>query len=78
MCLAVYLASDAPLPVIPWCDAAPAFHVSARVPDATLLARHTTKPNVRYVGTHSGCGCGFMYTGIEPRSEEYEKTRSAT
>jgi hypothetical protein len=77
MCLAVYLASDAPLPLIPWRDAAPAFHVSDRVPDVARLARHTTKPYVRYAGTHSGCGCGFLYDGVEPDSDEHTQVRSA-
>jgi Tfp pilus assembly pilus retraction ATPase PilT len=52
-------------------------HVTDRVVDASQLARHTTKRCLRYVGAHSGCGCGFMYNGVEPGSDERREVRSA-
>jgi hypothetical protein len=67
MCLAVYVASDVPLPTIPWDEARPAFHVR----DATdgyfcpgnPLRAHSKRPFFYAAGSHDGCGCGFRSYG---------------
>lgn len=69
MCLTVYVGSDVPLPVIPWDDARPAFHVA----DATdgyfspgnPLRLHSARPYFYRLGSHDGCGCGFQSYGEE-------------
>ena len=61
MCLVVYLAADAPLPLVPWDAECPAFHVAPLSPEETAVAARFTKPHVVYAGSHEGCGCGFDY-----------------
>jgi hypothetical protein len=59
MCLVLYLASDRKLPKIDLDKAAPRFYVNPNDPDASNAAAHFTKPNMAYVGSDNGCGCGF-------------------
>ena len=69
MCLAVYVGSDVPLPVVPWDEVRPAFHVA----DATdgyfhptnPLRLHSARPYFYRLGSHDGCGCGFGSYGEE-------------
>lgn len=75
MCLAVYLASEVPLPLVPWKDMAPAFHVSDRVPDRSALTRHLTMPHLRSAGSYTGCGCEFLLDGVDPGTHAYDLTR---
>lgn len=77
MCLAVYLSSETPLLIIPWRDAAPGLYVSHRVLDRRGVGRHLTKPYLYFIGTHTGCGCGFLYEGVVPGTPEHAETRSA-
>jgi len=66
MCVAIYIASDHPLPTVPWDDAQPAFHVQ----DATEgyfspgnpLRAHFAQPYLYAAGSHDGCGCGFPFS----------------
>ena len=60
MCRAVFLASDRPLPTIPWDKNNPDFHVTdpnswGREGQQLLSLAH-----IYYVGSHQGCGCGFQ------------------
>ncbi len=59
MCLVLYLASDKQLSAIAWDESAPRFYVNPEDPEATRGATHFTKPNMAYVGSDIGCGCGF-------------------
>ena len=77
MCLAVYLAADHPLPLIPWRKDAPGFSVTERVPDPERVRTHVSRPHLRSVWTASGCGCGFLYDGVAPGTAEYAEVRSA-
>ena len=59
MCLTLLLASDAPLPAVPWSTERPAF---AAVPLAARhepLRRRFDRPHVVALWAHTGCGCGF-------------------
>lgn len=61
MCLALYIASPKPLPVIPWDPKKPTFHV-VRLPDENKAVRKVLPhPHVYYVGSHEGCSCAFNY-----------------
>ena len=68
MCMMVYIASDRPLPVIPWDEDRPAFHAK-EVAEHEPARRQFSKPYVYYVGAHEGCGCGFQY-GQDPSVED--------
>jgi hypothetical protein len=61
MCLAIYLASSRPLPVIAWDPANPAFHVIAPPESAAGVRKHFRYDNVYYAGSHQGCSCAFNY-----------------
>ena len=65
MCLAVYVASDAELPTIAWIEGWPlwAERVDGHKRPACLAARQ-----VRYVGAHTKCGCGFLTGGVTPEA----------
>ncbi len=60
MFMMVYIASDQSLPTVAWDDAHPAFYVSELMPDREPVRRQFSAPNVYYVGSHEGCGCGFQ------------------
>lgn len=59
MCVLLYAASDAPLPVIAWNPSQPAFHVAALASDAVPVLQHFSKPYAYLIGSHSKCACGF-------------------
>ena len=61
MCLALYLASSRPLPIIAWDPANPAFHVINPPESATGVRKHFRFENVYYAGSHQGCSCAFNY-----------------
>jgi len=61
MCLMVYIASDVPLPLIPW-DERHRFNVSELEARYDSVRKQFTKPHVFMVGSHTGCGCGFEST----------------
>lgn len=73
MCLAVYIASATALPLVAWDEARPAFYVDGVAPDDPVRARFLM-PNVYYLGSHEGCGCGFKYgvmpAGLEDQEDE--------
>jgi hypothetical protein len=52
MCLVVYVASDYPLPILPWDAACPRFHVTELDERGAPVRRQFTKPCVYYVGLH--------------------------
>lgn len=60
MCMVVYAASDAPLPLLP--DDGPV-QLWARGLEGRedRVRKHFTKPHVVYLGSHTGCSCGFSY-----------------
>jgi hypothetical protein len=57
--MAVYLASDMPLHLIPWSDNDPGFNVVELHDEETAVKRHFSKPYAYYIGAHTGCSCGF-------------------
>ena len=70
MCLAVYIAVDAPLPEIKWNEHAPAFYLE-RVPESEGVLKQFSYAHVYYAGSHEGCGCGFSKDGRD--SQELER-----
>jgi hypothetical protein len=62
MCLAVYVAGDAPLPESRWNEHAPAFYLEP-VPGSEDVCKQFRYRHVYYAGSHEGCGCGFSKDG---------------
>jgi len=63
MCLAVYIASDIELPLVPWNKAKPSFHVSELTYNKGVRKQFSLD-NVRVAGSDAGCGCGFLKDGV--------------
>jgi hypothetical protein len=61
MCLALYIASFKPLPVIPWDPKKPTFHVVPLPESMDAVRKLLPYPHVYYVGSHEGCSCAFNY-----------------
>ena len=61
MCLALYLAGSQELPVIPWNESNPAFHVTRLPKNAEAVRKQFRFKYVYYVGTTQGCSCAFNY-----------------
>ena len=78
MCLALYIASAKPLPVIPWDPKKPTFHV-VNLPESMRAVRKLLPyPHVYYVGSHEGCSCAFNYEhDIKPVLELRDYLRKA-
>lgn len=76
MCLAVYIASDADLPLIPWDDQNPEFNVVPIPGGEELVRAQFTKSNVAYVGSYEGCSCGFVIDPDDPGWDDEERARS--
>jgi hypothetical protein len=73
--MAVFVAAAEPLPFIPWNAAEPAFHLQAISDGEQGVRARFTKPNVYFLGAHTGCSCGFNYglrdvKGAEDQAEE--------
>jgi len=69
MCLALFVASDEPVHASAGWNgtAALSFHPLAA---ADAWVRNVlSKPYVMYVGSHTGCSCGFAFGLIEPRTD---------
>ena len=74
MCMLLYIASDHPLPEIPWDEKNPAFYVTSKLWEKAECIRNIfTKPYVYYLGSHQKCGCGFSYDNGEEDKRRYEK-----
>ncbi|WP_242342951.1 hypothetical protein [Anaeromyxobacter terrae] len=69
MCIAVYLSSPSPLPLVPWREENPGFYVD-EVQGDDAVHSHFTWPNVYYAGSHEGCGCGFAYNQMPNHLQE--------
>jgi hypothetical protein len=70
MCLGVFLACDAELPVIPWSSASPAFNVSVLEDREAGVRNQFSKRHIYYLGSHTKCSCGFS-----PQEEPDEADR---
>lgn len=74
VCFALYLASDRVLPVWPWNKDARGFY--AEHADRHHLRNPAlSKPYVYYLGSHLGCGCGFLTDGSVAGTPEDEEIR---
>ena len=58
MCLAIYVASSEALPGIERSAVSPGVFLESE-PEGSAVRAQFFLPNVYYVGSHLGCGCGF-------------------
>ena len=72
MCLALYVASDKPLPLIPWNESLPDFTVIHLIEEDQKVVAHFSKPCIYFVATKLGCACDFQY-GQYDQAEEQEE-----
>ena len=76
MCRVAYMASGVSLPLLPWNEADPAFHVAELASDEDRkVVVQFSKPHVYYLGSHEGCGCGFPMEDEEKEEEERGKSQ---
>jgi hypothetical protein len=68
MCMALYLGSDRPIPLMPWEEGRSPIWARALSDDEAVRAKFSKK-HVSYVGAWEGCGCGFQY-GTLPDVDE--------
>ncbi len=62
MCNVYYLGSDSSLPILVPADSK-GFHVRELNLSERVVRRNLPFKNVRYLGSHKGCGCGFRNEG---------------
>ena len=81
MCMAVYIASDFPLPLIQWNKDAPGFHVTELTTNINdeKVKEQFSKSYIYYVGAHTGCGCGcgFEYGKYPEYEDNVEESRQS-
>src|SRR5690348_3704867 len=79
MCMAVYVASNSPLPLIQWDKDIPGFHAAELTTDENdeKVRTQFSKPYVYYVGAHTGCGCGFAYGQYPEYEDDGEESRQS-
>lgn len=70
MCLAVFIASDHPLPSRPFSEERPAFNAGPLAEREEPVRRQFARAHVYSLGAHTGCGCGFS-----PQQEWEEPAR---
>ena len=59
MCFVLYIAATSPIPAIPWDENRRAVHTTELNEFALPVKGKFDRPNVKYVGSSQGCGCGF-------------------
>ena len=73
MCLALYFACEGQLPVRNHpTDAPPEFSIEVIGPMGEPVRQWFSLPVIRYIGTHTGCSCGFRHVCAEVPIEYYE------
>jgi hypothetical protein len=69
--MALYIASDRPLPLTPPVGEGQHFRTAELKPDQEVVRSHFSNPHVLYAGSYEGCGCGFNYGREHPEREDY-------
>ena len=66
MCLAVFISSDQPLPLVAWDEANPAFNVVPLSEHEEIVRQQFSLAQTVYAGAHTGCSCGFRSDDQNP------------
>ena len=62
MCLSVFVGSNFQLPLVPWNEQAPGFHLNEATDKPSVSVKKILKtPYLYEAGSHMGCACGFAY-----------------
>ncbi|WP_321475306.1 hypothetical protein [uncultured Paludibaculum sp.] len=61
MCFVLYAGTSMPIPQKEWRNDVPGLSVEALTERESPIAVHFSKPEVRYIGSTSGCGCDFPH-----------------
>jgi hypothetical protein len=78
MCMALYLATDEPAEGPPLNDASPQFNVQQIKEPEQRVRTQFSKPHIVYLGSHTGCSCGFAYgDSVIASPEDAEEDTSA-
>ena len=90
MCLALYIASDHPLPVVQqreipkdaihsptWPSEAQRFYTAILTPEEEVVRSHFSHTYVLYAGSYEGCSCGFNFGREYPEHETDEDDLTA-
>ena len=59
--MVLYAAADAPLPEIAETDPPGVFSARRIDTDEDVVRAHLTKPHVYFLGSYTGCSCGFSF-----------------
>jgi len=74
----LYLASERECSTNSWDETNPRFFVAKEnTYSIEPVKRQFSKPNVYYVGSHEGCGCGFRQTCYEMVDDQEEINQAA-
>jgi hypothetical protein len=75
--MAYYVGTSTPVDTSRWNKNDPGFYISSLEPRYEGVRRHLVAPHVYFVGSHTGCGCGFRKAnGFESDDpEEFKATR---
>lgn len=79
MCMVYFLGASIDTPLIAFDEDAPAFNVREPEPEEMAAQRHLATPHIRYVGSHTSCGCGFRCEALgdtSPRDEGAADTQA--
>lgn len=63
--MTLYIGSEQKLPIIPWDKGCPGFHTTELDEREAAILQKISLPNILYVGSDQGCGCGFRHVLLE-------------
>lgn len=63
--MAIYIATDDPLPTIPYDESNPKLNTENPAGNEMELRNVFSKPHIKYVGSNQGCGCGFRHALLD-------------
>ncbi len=65
MCFVLYLATGQPVRSIPWDEHDTKLNTGDLTDYDAGVSIHFRKPNLKYVGSDQGCGCGFRHVSYQ-------------
>lgn len=61
MCFVLYAGTSKPIPLKEWRNDDPELSVRTLTERESPIAAHFSKPEIKYIGSTSGCGCDFPH-----------------
>ncbi len=65
MCFVLYMASDKPVPTIPWNENERRLNTQDLTDHDRPVIKHFSQPYKKYVGSDMCCGCGFRNVSLQ-------------